>query len=860
MRDRLSNGLECVIQSRSGANVVSIQCIVWAGSLDERKYERGVAHFLEHMLFKGTEKRGVGEIASLVEGAGGDINAYTTFDKTVFYLTLPAARAELGFDILSDAIFHSSFDNEEFLREREVILEEIKRGNDDPGAQMGRKIFSTIYEGSEAGRPVIGFSEEVKNFSRDTLVNFWKRWYTPANMSLVVVGNISEDLANAHAEKFFGSEKCKLPQDEQWGPGRHRTIRRVRHEGVRAVVITGDFEQTRMDVAIGAPTIDSPDCPLMDVSSYVLGGSDVSRLQRRLKEKEGIVNAIGASAYTPVFEGIFEVSAALEPANFNSAAFSIARELAAIVGPEPPTRQEVERARAASRIGKIHREETVDGVARALVSGLSTPMKDKFEEIYDRLLNECDIEELPHAMHRDWDLDSALIVVLCDKKHAPQEDLLVQQFQRGLSAGRSAGVIKAKETKSKLGVSIHRFDVGSGVPVIYRHIDGAKMFSVAAATEGGLRGEDIANAGTFHAVATLLGLATKSKPYDAFSGRLEDLGAVLGGFSGKDSVGFEMHCTEDQVEEMIPSLAEAMLQPMFPSEQWDSYCRETLESLKLQQDSPSWICMRRLHQEVYGKHPYALPITGIERSVKEFTAQKLQKLFEEWRDGGPWVFAIAGGAPIDQVQKWMSREFANLTPKKIKRKFSAALSEDLRVLGVPEKPRRQQEQAHLALGGPGPKWGDPLRTAIDILTNIMGGHGGRLFSSLREKESLAYSVSPLHSQGALGGLIGAYIATSLDKTDQALDGLARELRKISTEGPTDEEISRAKAYILGSHEIGLQRTSSQSMTMALMELYGVGWDDFLKYPEAVERTNMSTIRQAAAEYFDPKKMKKVLVG
>jgi zinc protease len=101
-----------------------------------------LAHFLEHMLFKGTDQRGVGQIASLVEGAGGDINAYTTFDKTVFYLTLPSSEAELGFDILSDAIFNSSFDSEEFVREREVILEEIKRGNDDPGAQMGRKIFS----------------------------------------------------------------------------------------------------------------------------------------------------------------------------------------------------------------------------------------------------------------------------------------------------------------------------------------------------------------------------------------------------------------------------------------------------------------------------------------------------------------------------------------------------------------------------------------------------------------------------------------------------------------------------------------------------------------------------------------------
>lgn len=860
MRDRLSNGLEYVIVPRAGANVVSIQCVVWAGSLDEGPDERGVAHFLEHMLFKGTENRGVGQMASMVEGAGGDINAYTTFDKTAFYLTLPTAQAELGFDILSDAIFHSSFDKDEFLREREVILEEIKRGNDDPGAQVGKRIFATIYEGSEAGRPIIGFSDEVKNFSRETLIKFWKRWYQPQNMSLVVVGNISEDLAVQYVEKFFGKKSTMAMGQENWGSGRHRAIRRSRNKGVRAVVITGEFEQNRLDIALGAPAIDSPDCPLIDAASYVLGGSDVSRLQRRLKEKEGVVNAIGASAYTPVFEGVFEVSAAVDPDKFGAATYSIARELATIVGPEPPTQQEVDRARAASRIGRIHREETVDGVARAVVSGLATSMKDKFEDIYDRLLNEFDSDELPHAMHRDWDFDDALIIALCDKAHAPKEDELVEKFKEGIRAGLNTTTAKVREHKPKPTVSIHRFEVGAGIPVIYRQINEAKMFSLAAATEGGLRGEDVSSVGVFHALATLLGLATKSRPFEEFSGRLEDMGSILGGFSGKDSLGFEMHCTEDQVDEMIGYLAEAMLEPVFPEEQWESYRRETLESLKLQQDSPSWICMRRLHQEVYGQHPYALPITGIEKTVRDFTAASLQKFFETWRDDGPWVIAVAGGVSADHVQRKLTDAFDGFTPKKIRRKFTGVLAGDLSSLGIPLKPRRKQEQAHIALGGDGPRWGNPNRAAIDVLINIMGGHGGRLFATLREQESLAYSVSPLHSQGSLGGMIGAYIATSTDKTEQALLGLEREMRKISTEGPTEEEITRSKAYILGSHEIGLQRTSSQSMTMALMELYGVGWDDFLRYPDAIEKVDMATIRQAAAEYFNPSKMRKVLVG
>jgi len=142
----------------------------------------------------------------------------------------------------------------------------------------------------------------------------------------------------------------------------------------------------------------------------------------------------------------------------------------------------------------------------------------------------------------------------------------------------------------------------------------------------------------------------------------------------------------------------------------------------------------------------------------------------------------------------------------------------------------------------------------------LGGHGGRLFTTLRDEESLAYSVSPLHSQGLAGGMVGAYIATATNKVARARSGLERELHKISSRGPTLEEIERAKSYILGSHEISLQRTSSQAMTMALMELYQLGWDDFLNYPNRLRQVSEIELHAAAAHYFDPSRLKDVTVG
>ena len=144
----LENGVEVVLKENRFTPAVAIQIWVGVGSMHEKPEERGMAHFLEHMLFKGTEKRAVGEIAASVEACGGDINAYTTFDQTVYHLTLAAEHAHLGVDLLCDAFSSSRIDVVEFQREREVILEEIRRSNDSPGSILGRRVFELMFAGS----------------------------------------------------------------------------------------------------------------------------------------------------------------------------------------------------------------------------------------------------------------------------------------------------------------------------------------------------------------------------------------------------------------------------------------------------------------------------------------------------------------------------------------------------------------------------------------------------------------------------------------------------------------------------------------------------------------------------------------
>src|SRR6476661_7256721 len=189
LRYQLPNGLTVVLQQNHASKVVAFQAWVGVGSADEPPELAGIAHVFEHMLFKGTARRRVGQIAHEVEAAGGEINAWTSFDQTVYHLVLASRFFDTGLDILADALQNSSFDPVELERELKVVLEEVKQGEDNPARVATQALFSTAYARHPYRRPVIGYEKTVAQVTRKRLLDFFQRWYLPNNMTLVVVGD-----------------------------------------------------------------------------------------------------------------------------------------------------------------------------------------------------------------------------------------------------------------------------------------------------------------------------------------------------------------------------------------------------------------------------------------------------------------------------------------------------------------------------------------------------------------------------------------------------------------------------------------------------------------------------------------------
>ncbi len=853
----LDNGVEVVLKENHFAKMVAIQCWVGVGSMHETDKEAGLSHLIEHMLFKGTKTRAVGEISRTVEASGGDMNAYTTFDRTVYYLTLSSQHADAGVELLADAVFNSTFDREELDREKEVVVEEIRRGNDNPASKVGRKIFEGVYAGTPIARPIIGFEPQVAKYTREDVVQYYERWYQPENLTVVAVGDFDSKKMFAAIKKYFGEKRKPIPAAVPMP-------KRESIDGINVSLIKGDYKQPRLEIAFQAPVLENADTPSLDLAAFALGAGDASRLNRNLRDRLGVVTAVGTSLYSTRFGGVFEFSALMSQESFLDAVTGVAQEAANIKYCQPVSENELARARANLKADRVYQEETVSGQAKALGFGMTTSHKMLYDEVYATLVQHTSPAQVQEALSR-WLKDEQVVIVgLLPEESTITEADIKKAFLAGWAKGKE-GARTHTEMLLSTGMAEQRneperIELFPGAELIYRQNLNSEMFNLVAVSEGGLRAEDEKTAGLYYVMAELLGNATTKYSYEEMLSLVEGTGAVIQGFSGKDSFGLKLQCLTEQMPNLLPIWAECFLRPSFPEEQFQKTLREIKETIQAETDSPFKIAARAVQERLFPNHPYRLPMYGTLESLAHMNPAMLEHQFQCRRDEGPWVFGCVTNLPKETVVTQLREVLGLWRPMPNKRDLSRVLKNLEPVKAGELRIPKNREQSHIVIGYRGITWGSKERAALDVMATILGGSGGRLFVKLRDEQSLAYTVSPMVSYGCNPGMVGAYIACSQEKTDRALVALANELTSLIDHPAADEELTRAKNYLIGSHESDLQKGDAQAMTMALMQAYHIGFDDFLRYPEAVKEVTVADVSRVAALLLKDKPHVVVAVG
>lgn len=836
----LPNGLRVVVCRSDAAPVVALQVWVGVGSADETEAQGGLAHVHEHMLFKGTLeggpraqgkiRRGVGEIAAEIERSGGEINAWTSYDQTVYHVVMAARFFDTGLDVLADAIQRSAFDKDELSRELEVILEEIKRSEDSPGSRTSRALFETAFTAHPYRRPVIGYSEVVKAFTRDDVLAFFDAHYRADRLTVIAVGDVDPDEATRKIAAAFSSAPLgALPLAAR--------PREPVQSAIRSRGLVDDVEESHLAIGFAGPSLLDEDMPAVDVLSVLLGQGESSRLVTRVKRDLQLVNETYCYAYTPKDPGLVVVGAALHHDKLESAIAALGTEVRK-VRESRPRAAEIDKAKTLLASEVIYGRETVEGMARRIGTWTLLTGEPGFEARYQERVAAVTADDVRRVAEKILTPERANVVALVPRA---AEGLVDAQHLK--DTARNALTGSAKRAKAKANDGVVRVELPTGTRVIIERDATNPIVTVRSAWLGGLRGEDDDTAGYTHLAAELLSRGTKKLPAAGFAETLDAMAGHVDGFAGRNSFGMRATLLKPHLDRGLGMFFDAMNEAAFAPEELERLRTLVLEDMKNKLDNPAGLAFELFGRSLWLKHPYRRDVLGTPASLKNADSAGLRAFWHKRALPAQTVLSFVGDVDPDDVIEAVSEALAGQSE-------GSAAKPAPGLEPPPAAPRvarlvRARAQAHLVTGTRGLTLDDNDRFSLELLSSALSGQGGRLFLELRDKQSLCYSVSAFAVEGIEPGSFAVYMGTSPDKVDRALAGIDELLAAVADQGITAAELDRSKRYLIGSHQIGLQRLGSRASAMALNELYGLGHLAHRAYPTQVEAVALADVQRVA---------------
>ncbi len=810
-----------ILEEDRSSPVVAMQAMVKTGSANEAGLMgAGISHYVEHMLFKGTKKRSVGDVAEEIRNAGGNLNGFTSFEYTGYPVVVSSSFFDTGLDVLSDVLMNSSFDPVECEKERDVILKEINMNDDSPSRCLSNMFFSTAYRVHPYGVPIIGYKEVFNRITRDELVAYYKKHYIPNNVVFVMVGDFDKAEAFEKIKNAFNPWQRK-PLLVLNSPAEPKQLMPRYKEK------TFPAEITRMDMGFAGVAIDDPDLFAIDTLATILGGGPSSRLVESLKNVRGLVYSIYCSSYTPKDTGVISIYASMEDKKLKTVICEIWEELEKIKS-GPLEEGELDKAKKIALANYFFERETMEDKAMCLANDEVIGGNYLFSECYVSGISSVTAEDIQKAAQKYFKKEKEVTCVLRPLDSAGKEDFK-----------------KAEQTEN---VTTKK-TLANGVTLILRATRQSPTVFIQALLAGGVRFEDDKNNGIFNFLHKLLDKGTKSKTAAEIAKEIDHMGADFESYGGSNSFGCSIKVLKEDAQKGISLLSELLLNSTFPEEECNKARENIKGDIKSQEEDLIFVARKKLNKALFDKHPYSLLSTGTLESIGNISRKDLLKLKEDFFVPSNMVFSICGDFNEEEIIKTAEDALCKLTTKENKIPVNTykecIYPKTSESFFIP----KEKKQTVLLLGYPGMSVTAPERYTMEVITTILSGMGGRLFSHVRDELGLVYYVGSYNQMGTDRGSYTFYLGTTPENVDIARNAVLEEINKICTEPVSDEELDRTKKTLVGNRRISWQRNSSHAFEIAIDELYGLGYKTAYKYEENIMSVNKADITEIAKKYF-----------
>ena len=838
---RLKNGLTVYIIRDSRFPLVCTRLFVGTGSANETAEQAGISHVLEHMVFKGTEKRPKGQVARDVESLGGYLNAATSFDKTWFITDMPAKHWKTGMDVVKDMAFHPSLDPAELEAEKNVIVSELKGGDDTPTRRLFEDLQVAGLAHTVYGRPIIGFEKTIRAVTADDLRAYIRTWYQPQNMMLLVAGDIDPKAVLAHAEELFGDLKNDtiLPEPAP-----------VQLEGAaggpRVEVTYGPWNKVYLGIALPAPALGDQRSIDLDVLAYALGGDGTSQFYRKYRYEKQLVDSISVGNMSLNRAGLFYMVAQLDADKVEPFWQEFTRDLAALdAGKITP--DVIERARFNYEDGMDRASETLDGLTSRKATVQFELGGPQGEANVRHALAAVDSARLRQAQDLWLRPDQVRVRVLApEKAKLPDLDAILQHNWPAPAVERQKAAAAAEKVGKREIV-----DLGQGRTVILQPDRTIPYVSLEILRPGGNALLKPADQGLAQLTAATLTDGCGTRDLDAMERFVAERAASLSASAGVQSFTVSLTGPARFNADYFALLGDLLHKPTFAEKDVRRQADTLKAALVRRQDNPMSFMGSKINGFLFpGGQPYGFDGLGTTENQDRFGPGDVQAFWKQ-QNAQPWILSVAGDFDREKVLAF-ARSLPVPTAPAVDVPQPTWGADKRLPLSLPGR-----QQAHLLLAFHAVPLDHPDAPALMLLESVLSGQSGLLFNKLRDEQGLGYTVTAFYCSLPEAGFMAFYIGTTPRNLDVARQGFSGIIKDIKTDLLPAELLAKGLNRMEGSYYRGRQSLGARADEAASERLLGQPQDFQKRLLEKAAKVTPEQLREVARKYLLVDKMYEV---
>lgn len=869
----LDNGLRVLSLEDPGSGVVAVQMWYHVGAKDEQAGRQGFAHMFEHMMFRGTDRLGPEEHFKHIRRTGGDCNAYTAFDETVYVQELPANQLELAMWLEAERMGFLRIDQASYDTERKIVEEERRLGLNRPYGTVPEKLLAELFPGQSYGWTPIGNIGHLRAAAVGELRDFWQRYYVPNNATLVVVGGIKHADVQRLAKKYFA-----------WMPREGDPPRVAPPPGVafpnRKITIKEDSAPAPA-VGVIWRTVPSKhdDAVPLQLLGTILGGGSSSRLYRELVADKQIAVMAVAAQFALENAGLFGAGAVMPPFSKSGPAIQEAiQKQVEKLRQEPVTDKELMKAKNQMLAALASHSQTAASRARALgTAAVIEGNADRINQLFERVrkVTAADLQRVaekyltPEGMVSGSIEQNLLGSIMSRKPTAEENSPITAKPETGPAPKVKAGLTRpadlpekapyAKEVATISKPVYRQFTLPNGLKVIVVPKSGVPFVSADLSLLDGAFSEQ--KPGVASLAMQMLTKGTKRYSEKELAEEMETYAIQISGSASLDAASVEASSLTEHLPRAMQLLSEVVRHPTFPADELAKLQKQTMTTLAISEKEPASKAERELRKRLFGDHPYGRTATGESTDVNAVTVDDIKSWWAKTANPNSAVLIFSGDIDESEARKLATSAFGDWTAST---KHAPAQ--------LPNPPQAQAThiylvdqpgaiQSQIRIGQRSFRRNDSEYPVASVVGDYFGGaFSSRLNEVIRVQKGLTYGARGGYSPARFGGQFVVSTFSKTDSTVAALEAALAEIERLRTEPPSDQELTETKAHFLGS--VALKRETPQQIADEFWrsELYGLPIDHLEQTLKRAAAVTPQECVELAKATIDPSKLVIVVVG